>query len=178
MFVKLVSVAGMVMTPPTSPCSNATTAVSATSSSSSSSSSRHGNNHSVPQQPVLPVVPSATAAALSKAQSTHSWRPEEAARLADQAWQDSLLSPAGLAPTPPESTPSSVAGSATADANLWDFVDPTTKSSCICAKYVFWNLNIYYYYNCYYCYYYYYYYYYYYFFFFVDSFSFYEHTPK
>ena len=132
----------MVMTPPTSPCSSAvttttatTTAVAPTNISSNNSSSSSNSNHSVSQQPLLPVVPSVTATALSKAQSIHSWRPEEAGRLADQAWHDSLLSPAGLAPTPPESTSS--AGSTAADANLWDLVDPTTKSSCICAKYVF-----------------------------------------
>merc|ERR1712071_610518 len=120
------------MTPPASPCSN--NPVSMTSSSSSSSSS-----HSAPQQPpLLPVVPSAAAAALSQAQSTHSWRPEEASRLADQAWQDALLTPAGLTPTEvTTSTSSQSSQSSTTDtSNLWDFVDATTKSNCICAKYV------------------------------------------
>ena len=101
----------------------------------------------------LPTVPSATAAALNRmAQAAHSWRPEEAGRLAEQAWQDSLLSPAGLSRTPEAASGSNNSSSsiattqptsdnkdnntttATNQHQLWDFVDPTTKSSCICLK--------------------------------------------
>ena len=75
------------------------------------------------------TVPSSTAAALSKmAQAAHSWRPEEAARLAEQAWQDTVLSTAGLGRS------TDVADSKDSTANLWDFIDPTLKSSCICVK--------------------------------------------
>ena len=136
------------MTPPASPCS--------------SSAGVNRSNHSGAAQLQLPSVPSAAAAALVKAQTNHSWKPEEAGRLADQAWQDSLLLPSGLAPrqldtastttaTVAAATTTTTATAATAattttvatiaaddkePSNLWDFVDATAKTSCICTKYV------------------------------------------
>jgi hypothetical protein len=148
---------GMLMTPPASPPLTSNPAsisrsishsavVSSLTSSSAVTSAHHSSSS---QQQLISTVPSSTAAALNRiAQAAHSWRPEEARRLAEQAWQDSLLSPAGLLPQPKPSVdpaasavvPSSPATSTTpttdkdSTANLWDFVDPTTKNSCICVK--------------------------------------------
>ena len=104
--------------------------------------SRTNHSVSLQQQPqqllttstaATAAVPSLAAAAVLAPQSVHSWRPEEAARLAEQAWQDTLLSPAGLAGR----TPTETSGPPTPSANekdLWDLIDPTVKSRCISAK--------------------------------------------
>lgn len=112
---------GSMMTPPASPVHSATVATVQ-------------RNPSQPggQTAQMPSVPCSTAAALTRlAQAAHSWRPEEAAKLSEHAWQDSLLSPAGLchtkladaAGTPEKESP-----------NIWDFQDPAVKHGCSCAK--------------------------------------------
>lgn len=145
--------AGILMTPPSSPPSNPAALTRSNSHSSSAvpvnSSMQHVSHHQshhaaqphMQQQPhlfqssLLPTVPSSTAEAIIKAgQMVHSWQPEEAGRLAEHAWQDGLLSPAGL---PAQNSPEKDASSATTSSpssNVWDFVDPTIKSNCICAK--------------------------------------------
>ena len=149
---------GMLMTPPASPpltSHPASVSRSISHSSVVSSASVHHPHHhhsSSSQQQLISNVPSSTAAALNRiAQAAHSWRPEEARRLAEQAWQDSLLSPAGLLPQPKPSLQSTTDPAASAlvssspanntsttdkdsTVNLWDFIDPTTKNSCICVK--------------------------------------------
>lgn len=138
------------MTPPASPplISNPASLSRSISHSAVVSSTLCGQ-HSTQQQ-LVSTVPSCTAAALNKiAQAAHSWRPEEARRLAEQAWQDTILSPVGLlsqpkstcvdptaaalssSPAAPTTTPANEKDSAP---NLWDFLDPTTKNSCICVK--------------------------------------------
>jgi len=143
------------MTPPSSPPSNPAALIRTNSHSSSAvpvHPSMHHQSHHPSQQPlpppqsILPNVPSSMAAALAKAsQTAHCWRPEESSRLAEHAWQDGLLSPSGLPNILPalekESLatgglpcPSSSSSSTSSPSNLWDFIDPTTKNSCICAK--------------------------------------------
>ena len=150
------------MTPPASPPLTSNPAsiarsishsavVSSLTSSSAATSAHHPHHSSSSQQQLISTVPSSTAAALNRiAQAAHSWRPEEARRLAEQAWQDSLLSPAGLLPQPKPSSSVDPAASAVVSSspatsttpttdkdstvNLWDFIDPTTKNSCICVK--------------------------------------------
>ena len=130
---------GMLMTPPASPPLNPTSV--SRSISHSSAVSTAASVHSSQQQ-LISSVPSCTAAALNRiAQAAHSWRPEEARRLAEQAWQDSILSPAGLVSQPKPCDPSAgiVPSSPTttekdSTVNLWDLIDPTIKNSCICVK--------------------------------------------
>lgn len=147
------------MTPPSSPPSNPAALIRTNSHSSSAvpvhpsmHHQSHNSTHHPSQQPlpppqsILPNVPSSMAAALAKAsQTAHCWRPEESSRLAEHAWQDGLLSPTGLPNILPalekESVatgglpcPSSSSSSTSSPSNLWDFIDPTTKNSCICAK--------------------------------------------
>lgn len=134
---------GMLMTPPASPplSSNPTSqsrnsSHSTTSSSTTVATTAH-HQHSLSSQQLIPTVPSATAAALSKmVQAAHSWRPEEPGRLAEQAWQDSLLSPTGICrPSEPASSWSTTqTAEKDSTTNLWDFIDPTIKSSCSCVK--------------------------------------------
>ena len=123
------------MTPPASPPLTTNPASLTRSISHSATTSNSIHQTSSPQQI---AVPSSTAAALSKmAQAAHSWRPADAARLAEQAWQDTLLSTTGLTRSP-ELAASSANTQSTeskdSTANLWDFIDPTLKSSCICVK--------------------------------------------
>jgi hypothetical protein len=149
---------GMLMTPPSSPpLSNAPTShpTGLTRSLSHSGASAVGvssslsqNNSNQQQLLLIPSVPNSTAAAIVRTvQAAHSWRPQEAGRLGEQAWQDSLLAPVGLVHQPRSSdsaAPSTVStsnlGTSTVElkdqlpATLWDFVDPTVKNSCICAK--------------------------------------------
>lgn len=128
---------GVLMTPPSSPPSNPAVLSRSNSHSTVPAHPLHHHPHGQQQQQLLPAVPSATALALVKAgQLVHSWRPEEASRLTEQAWQDSILSPAGLpaAQQQVSSGPDTPASSSIGGGNLWDFVDPTAKSNCICAK--------------------------------------------
>jgi hypothetical protein len=88
------------MTPPASPplTSNlASVSRSVSHSSVVSASVHHPHHSSSSKQQLISNISSSTAAALNRiAQVAHSWRPEEARLLAEQAWQNSLLSPAGL----------------------------------------------------------------------------------
>ena len=115
------------MTPPASPVQSSTAVTLQRSVSHSG-----GQTAQVASQPVVPSVPCSTAAALTRlAQAAHSWRPEEAAKLSEHAWQDSLLSTSGLCST----KLSDVSGTPEKDSgNIWDFQDPTVKHSCSCAK--------------------------------------------
>ncbi len=135
----------MLMTPPASPplTSNPASLTRSISHSAVTAVNAHHPNSSSSSQQLLSAVPSSTVAALSKmAQAAHSWKPEDAARLAEQAWQDTVLSPAGLARCTTDPVTSSAVASTTtqpadskdSSANLWDFIDPTQKSSCICVK--------------------------------------------
>lgn len=144
---------GMLMTPPASPplVSNpASISRSISHSSAVSSTLSTASAHHSTQQQLISTVPSCTADALNKiAQAAHSWRPEEARRLAEQAWQDTLLAPVGLLPQPkstsvdptavvlsssPATTIATPTNEKDSTANLWDFLDPTIKNSCICVK--------------------------------------------
>lgn len=141
------------MTPPASPplVSNpASISRSISHSSAVSSTLSNASAHHSTQQQLISTVPSCTADALNKiAQAAHSWRPEEARRLAEQAWQDTLLAPVGLLPQPkstsvdptavvlsssPATTIATPTNEKDSTANLWDFLDPTIKNSCICVK--------------------------------------------
>ena len=135
---------------PTSQPTGLTRSLSHSGASAAAGVSTSSQNNSNQQQQLLliPTVPSSTAAAIVRTvQAAHSWRPQEAGRLGEQAWQDSLLAPVGLVhqprsldPATPTTVSSSNSGTSTNDvkdqlpANLWDFVDPTVKNSCICAK--------------------------------------------
>lgn len=111
-------------------------------------STHHPSQQPPPPQYILPNVPILMRAALAKASQTW-WPPEQYSRLAEHAWQDELLFPSGLSNTLPALEKESVAtggvpcpssSSTPSPSNLWDFIEPATENSCICAKYVLFSL--------------------------------------
>ena len=88
----------MLMTPPASPplTSNLASVFRSVSHSCVMSASVHHPHHSSSsKQQLISNIPSSRAAALNRiSQVAHSWRPEEVRLLGEQAWQNSLLSPA------------------------------------------------------------------------------------
>ena len=93
----------MLMTPPASPplTSNlASVSRSVSHSSVVSASVHHPHHSSSSKQQLISNISSSTAAALNRiAQVAHSWRPEEARLLAEQAWQNSLYRRLAYSPT-------------------------------------------------------------------------------
>lgn len=79
---------------------------------------------------VIPPVPIAEKAIndLGNANTMHSVQPPSS-KVPERAWQHCISSPLSLSNPPKEEN-----GTNSETNSFWDFIDPTHKSSCVCAK--------------------------------------------